>query len=335
MIRPLLILITLFSPIIIWGQSIRPVVKHLADSIAKYDRIDELYIGYPVTKSKQYERIIQLTDISFSAELLELTENNNTTIKCAAFQSLCAKDSVDVIPIVITHLYDTSLVAIQEGCLGSRKMTGDYFLQTFYQYLTTKDSSYLVRNYSGIAKIDSIIFYDRDILLGYKEAKIKSINGDTLYYDRVREIAIKERIPVSVLALAKYRKQQDKEIIESYFSDKRTQYYAIWAVREFPDSTFYPLLIKVFENEWKSKYYDYLKWRILYQAQAQYPNEKTLALFDKTIAVRNKFKRQTLGRYLTIAITKYPNTLFEKYRNKVEIDKLYKDFLVEEANIEN
>ncbi|GAB2818759.1 hypothetical protein [Ferruginibacter profundus] len=324
-----------FIPLLTFGQTIRPEVESLVDSIAKYNKLDGLYIGYPGIKSNQYDRLNQLTEISTSKELLALTASKNTTVKCAAFQSLCSKDSVDIIPVVISHLYDTSLVSIQQGCIGSQQMTGDYFLQTFYFYLATKDSSYWINNYPSIARVDSLLFYDPKNRLAYKEGRIKGINGDTLYYDRIRDIALNERIPVSVLALAKYKRQQDKEIITSYFSDDKTQYYAIWAVREFPDTTFYPLLIKVFETEWKDKYYDYSKWRILYQALAKYPNAKTIELFDKTINARNKFRRETLGRYLTIAIAKYPNPLFEKYQNKVDIDNLHKEFLGEEANVEN
>jgi len=329
------ILAVCFFPLLTFGQTIRPEVKSLVDSIAKYDRLDGLYIGYPGIKSKQYDSLNQLTEISTSKELLDLTASKNTTVKCAAFQSLCSKDSVDIIPVVVSHLYDTSLVSIQQGCIGSQQMTGDYFLQTFYFYLAIKDSSYWINIYPSIARADSLLFYDPRIRLAYKEGRIKGINGDTLYYDRIRDIALNERIPVSVLALAKYKRQQDKEIITSYFSEDKTQYYAIWAVREFPDTTFYPLLIKVFEAGWKDKYYDYTKWRILYQALAKYPNAKTIELFDKTINARNKFRRETLGRYLTMAIAKYPNPLFEKYQNKVDIDNFHKEFLGEEANVEN
>jgi len=329
------ILIICFLPLLSFGQTIRPEVKSLVDSIIGYDRLDGMYIGYHGIKSKQYDRLNLLTDISYSKELLELIKSKNTTIKCAAFQSLCSKDSIDIIPIVISHLYDTSLVSIQQGCIGSRQIVGDYFLQTFYSYLATKDSSYFVNNYSRIVEVDSILFYDPAIRLAYKDARINGTNGDTLYYDRIRKIALNERIPVSVLALAKYKREQDKEIIASYFADDQTQYYAIWAVREFPDTTFYPLLVKVFEKEWKEKYYDYTKWRVLYQALAKYPNAKTLELFDKTINARKKFRRETLARYMIIAITKYPNPFFEKYQNKVEIDKFHREFLGEEASAEN
>lgn len=329
-----LLTICLF-PLLTFGQAIRPEVQSLIDSITTYDRLDGLYVGYPGIRSKQYDRLNRLTEISTSKELLDLTTSKNTTVKCAAFQSLCSKDSVGIIPVVVSHLYDTSFVSIQRGCIGSQQMTGDYFLQIYYFYLSTKDSSYWIKNYPGIARVDSLLFYDPKIRLAYKEGKIKGINGDTLYYDRIRDIALNERIPVSVLALAKYKRQQDKDIIASYFYNDKTQYYAIWAVREFPDTTFYPLLIKVFEKGWKNKYYDYTKWRILYQALAQYPNDKTLELFDKTINAKNKFRRETLGRYLTIAITKYPNPMFDKYLNKVEIDNLHQEFLSEEANVEN
>lgn len=322
-------------PLVSFGQTIRPELENLVDSIIRYNRLDGMYIGYHGIKSEQYDRLNLLTEISYSKELFELIKRKNTTIKCAAFQSLCLKDSIDVIPLVVSHLYDTSLVSIQEGCNGSRQIVGDYFLQTFYSYLATKDSSYFVNNYSRIVKVDSILFYDPAIRLAYKEARIKGTNGDTMYYNRIREIALNERIPISVLALAKYKKEQDREIIASYFTDDQAQYYAIWAVREFPDTIFYPLLVKVFEKEWKDKYYDYTKWRVLYQALAKYPNAKTLELFDKTINARNKFRRETLGRYLIIAIAKYPNPLFGKYENKVEINKFHREFLGEEASAEN
>lgn len=329
------ILVICFLPLFSLGQSIRPEVQSLVDSIISYGRLDGMYIGYYRVKSGQFDRLNLLTEISYSKELLKLTESKNTTIKCAAFQSLCLKDSVDIIPIVMSNLYDTSMVSLLEGCSGSEQMVGDYFLETFSNFLVIKDSSYYINNYARIVKIDSILFYDPAIRLAYKEARIKETNGDTLYYGRIREIALKERIPVSVLALAKYKRQQDKEIIASYFANDKTQYYAIWAVREFPDTAFYPLLVKVFENAWKARYYDYAKWRVLYQALARYPNEKTLELFDKTINARNKFRRETLGRYLAIAIAKYPNPFFEKYLNKIEISKFHREILGEEAKAEN
>lgn len=337
MITTLRIVVLCLLSTLTFGQTLRPNVKSLVDSIIQYDKLDDIYIDYSAITSERYRyrRLNLLTEVSSSKELLELTANKSSVIKCVAFQSLCSKDSIDIIPIVTSHLYDTSLIRLKLGCIGLQQMIGDYFLLAFYYYLSTKSSSYFINNHSRLANIDSLLLYDPKIRLAIKEEKIKRINRDPKYYDRIRDIAINERIPVSVLALAKYKKQKDKEIIKSYLSEDKTQYYAIWAVREFPDTTFYPLLVKLFNKKWRERHYNYAKWRILYQALAQYPNEKTLELFDKTINARNKFKQETLGRYLTIAITKYPNTLFDKYQNKVKIDPFHKDSLVEEANIED
>jgi hypothetical protein len=328
-------LFVVFLPAVTYGQYRGTDLGLLVDSIAKNDVLDGSYIYYPSPKADKNARFDRLTVLASSKELLELTESRNTTVKCAAFQSLCARDSVDVISVVTAHLYDTSDVPTQTGCIVHHEMTGDYFLNIFYFYLAGRDSSYFANNISRIVTIDSLIFYDPKIRLEAKKSRIKHVNGDTLYYDRVREIAQKERIPEAVLALAKFKRLRDREIIASYFSDESTQYYAIWAVREFPDSLFYPLLVDVFNQEWKGHYYDYIKWRILYQALAQYPCQRTLELFDKTVKARNKFRRETLGRYLLIAITKYPNPLFERYIDQIRLDDFHARFLEEEANAEN
>lgn len=331
--RRLLICMVLF-PVIAYGQTIRPQICALVDSIAEDDALDFPYVGYATTSYPPVRRLYQLKTIAYSQELLALTADSRPIIKCAAFVALCTKDSVDVIPIVIDHLSDTSIVAQRSGCSVSYRMTGDYFLEALSYYSLTKGSNYYTNNQSRLSYIDSLLFYAPNIRLAYKESKIKAINGDSLYYNRIREIAIKERMPVAVLALAKYRKQQDKQIIECYFAEEETQYYAIWAVREFPDTSFYPLLVQVFEKEWKRKYYNNAKWRILYQALAQYPGAQTVALFDKAIDARKKHRHEYAARYLAMAVSKYPDALFSKYQNVVPRDESYHRFLEHEADIE-
>jgi len=333
MSRFFFIILFWLQPIITEAQSLRPEIRTLADSIAQHDRLDMFFIGSG-SYTDNSGRMARLINLATTNELLELLQNQNTTIKNAAFQCLCTRDSVDIPQIVLDHLYDTSLVQTQMGCIVYTWMTGDYFLHIYYLSMGTKDANYFMENYSKFYKIDSLLFYDPAIRLEAKEGKIKSVNGDSSRYDRLREIAINERIPVSVLALAKFRKQQDINIIESYFADKKSHYYAIWAVREFPDSAFYPMLLKVFENNWKSRNYDYRVWRILYQALAQYPNEKTFELFDRTINAKNTYRRETLCRFLTIAVTKYPNPEFEKYKNRANVDTLHAMFLDEEMRLE-
>jgi hypothetical protein len=89
-----------------------------------------------------------------------------------------------------------------------------------------------------------------------------------------------------------------------------------------PDSSFYPKLINIFEREWREKLYDYGKWQIVYQALTRYPAApQTLALFKRTIQTRDKFRYQTLGTDLLIAITRYPSPIFEQLKPQIKLDE--------------
>ena len=79
-------------------------------------------------------------------------------------------------------------------------------------------------------------------------------------------------------------------------------------------------LEKIFEKEWNYQYYDYPKWRLLYQALAKYPVESTYKLIERITKTKDDFRYKTLGKYLLIAITKYPNQIFEPLKAKINLD---------------
>ena len=112
------------------------------------------------------------------------------------------------------------------------------------------------------------------------------------------------------------------------------QYWSIYAVREFPDTAFYPALVALFEKEWGQKAYDYPKWRILYQALAQYPTDTTKKLFERTLQTKDEFRYNTLGKYLLIALTRYPNPSFTSIKSKIKISDAYRSDLQDEMDIE-
>jgi hypothetical protein len=74
--------------------------------------------------------------------------------------------------------------------------------------------------------------------------------------------------------LAKYRRQADKALLLDLFNDPDTENHGLQAVEAFPDETFYPYLVKVFNQEWKEELYDYRKWQVLFRALAQYPKRR-------------------------------------------------------------
>ncbi|MCX6316100.1 MAG: hypothetical protein NTW29_02330 [Bacteroidetes bacterium] len=318
-------LLLLFLPFSSPGQSVRTEVRVLADSFARYPVLDANYTDLILHPSDGNARVNRLADMATDEELLTLIREEMPSVKCAAFISLAIKGSTDLIPIVQAHLTDTSKVETQLGCIISAQMCGDYFLEAFYFSLGRKDSVYFEANRNRMVQLDSMLLYAPNIRLAAKESRLMNIRGDSLYYDRVRDIAIHERILAAVPALASYQQREDTAIIQSYFENEEEMYWAIWAVRDFPDPSFYPYLVNVFEKEWKKKNYDFPRWRILYEALANYPNAQTVALFERTIHAKNKFRREKLGRFLALAVAKSPHPLFKPFENFLVVDQHYSE----------
>ncbi len=332
----LLVYIITFTTLTSWAQDLTPKVQEIVDGIAESNSVTSEFIYYGGEKSKQFERFQTLDSLALTDELKFLLSHKSPVVRCAAFTSLCKRDIIEALKYLRPALYDKETVNTQNGCIGSSSKIGDIFIEQFIYSLAGIDSTEWMKIQPELLKLDSIIVYDPEIKLLYKSARIKGLEPDSSHYKLIREMAYSKSEPYAVIKLAKYKIEKDKQIIIEWLEDEENKYYGIWAVREFPDSTFYPYLLKIFEKEWQDRYYSYSTWRILYQALAQYPNEpETIRLFDKTISAGNKFRRETLSRYLLIAAIKYPNSKYEKYKNKINVTGLHEEFLEEEMNIEN
>jgi acyl carrier protein len=333
----LLLTVILFSSKIT-AQELRPEVKMITDSIAGDRNIIPFFVGYLPTEERRLSgKINRLARTANSKELLALLAGNKATLKAAAFQALCIQDSVDIIPLVIHHLYDTDSIKLYAGCFVSYLMTGDYFIDIFQQYFykKTAEDVQIIEQFRDAQKIDSLIMYDPVIKLQYKTDKIMRLTAaDTQYYARIKQMAQYEPIPQAIIALARYKKQEDKAIFAGFLNEEKKQYHAIWAVREFPDSFFYPLLVRIFEKEYRKKRYSYVTCRILFQALAQYPNEQTTAVFERILQDKKERRREVLGKLLMVAIRKYPHPLFERFQGVITVDGPNTYFYENEASAE-
>ncbi|WP_258105895.1 hypothetical protein [Marinoscillum sp. MHG1-6] len=193
-----------------------------------------------------------------------------------------------------------------------------YFVSDFYisesrELLTTQQKE----------ELDSTLIFDPNCYLSWKTALIRQLPTDDRYYQAVRTAAEKGD-GTALTTLAKFQRQEDKELILSGYSIDENNYMILRAIREFPDPEFYPYLTKKFRGKWSNRRYSFSEWRILYQALAQYPDEpETIELFKKTLKARGNFKRQTFCSYMKAAILKYPNPQFEPIMAKIKLDEVY------------
>jgi hypothetical protein len=171
---------------------------------------------------------------------------------------------------------------------------------------------------------------DKSIMLSAKSSVLETLKPTENNYARIKQLVKDDRNESALITLAKYQRQTDKELIASFFKDDDTQSSALYAAREFPDDFFYPFITKVFEQEWKQDLYDYPKWRICYQALAKYPRPETIELFDRTTKSKDEFRYHTLCKYLLVAITKYPNKVYDPIKPKIKLNSYEMDEVKDE-----
>lgn len=299
------------------AQKVRPAINVICDKMAAHNVLESKYVGVGGVIAQQWKLYETLSKDATTAELIRLTDHKNGVVRGYSFQALADRKGVDLMPVIRRHLHDIDEIQTLTGCLGGTQFVGDYFLSVVGEdHLNPRQQ----------AQIDSILIFDRDMKLQAKYSLLGSIKPKKSYYSRIQEIAMTETRPEAYLALARYQNPKDVLFLQSLFKRESAEYYGIYAVREFPHASFYPILQKVFEKEWGKQLFDHPKWRILYQALAKYPNSSTYALFKKTVDEKDAYRHETLCKYLMIAITKYPNAIFEPLKSQIKLEGGYEDF---------
>ena len=297
--------------------SIRPEVKEVVSMIAVDNVLKSAGVGFEAARTAQWDRYETLKEKATSEELNTLTTHKNAVMRCYAFQAMAARKDANVFPILLHHLSDDEKVKTFQGCIQDSQKAGDYFI----------DVASLSREQKVF--LDSVLIFDNAVKVDKKEQLLLHLKPQVRLYNRVREIARKTDKPEAVVALARYQNKDDVDVIKKLFVGKDQEYYAAYAAREFPHAVFYPCLTAMFEREWKEKYYDYPKWRLLYQALAKYPRASTYKLFERTSQTKSAFRRQTLGTYLLLAIQRYPNPVFAPLKGQIRLDRSHLEELAQ------
>jgi hypothetical protein len=313
------------------APNIRPEILKLIREIATDNVLKSDGVGYEGIRTDQWKRYETLKSNATDNELKELSNNINTVVRCYSFQALASR-KVDVFPILLQHLSDTAKVTTFMGCIISSEKSGDYFADVVTPEYIDLDC-YKLNQYQQVI-LDSILINDSTVKINRKNSLLAIIKPNPKFYKRIRQEAEQGNLQAT-LALARFKKDEDISVIEKLFlSGDKNGYYAIYSAREFPSSTFYPYLIKVFKEEWKQKLYDYSKWRLLYQALAKYPTDETYSLFEKTVQTRDDFRRQTLGACLLLALRKYPNPKFTSLIHRIKLDSYHLEEASRESDVE-
>ncbi len=237
-------------------------------------------VGYAGIRPKQYDNFLKLKTKATSDELMELTNHPNPTVRSYAFWALSYNHSIDLYPIVLNHINDIELVKTQFGCIVSGETVGDFFINVVTPRYIDLNSQKL--DSVQFATLDSILIYTPNNLSA-KSAAINRAEPTENLYPKIRELVVKDNDQTAMVTLAKYKKEQDVELIlknkgKSKF-DEGGFFYTYKAISQFPHPDFLPLLEKNLKKTLNNTHFS-TEWRELYKAIASYKNDKALELLQ-------------------------------------------------------
>lgn len=308
------------------STSISSKIEKLVDQIADDGIYKSSAVGYGGARTDQWERFIQLKEEATSKELIFLTNHENSAVKCYAFQALAERKDSRTFEVLLKHLKDNADIETFQGCIMSSQLVGDFFLEIVTpQYISLE--AYKL-NIEEKNQIDSLLLFDSGIKLSAKSSLLQNIEPIPEYYNRIKEIYLQENNPTALIALSKFKRIDDKKLIIEWLDKKDTddQYYGLRAVRNYPDSSFFPFLKKIQQQEIaKPTGFNYSLIRMLYLTTVQYKNQESKELIENTL---NNAKKSTLkyhSEFIWLALTKYPDPIYEGLKDEIKISDWKKD----------
>jgi hypothetical protein len=284
-------------------------IDQLVKEIAEDNVFKGPAVGIAGVRPEQWNRYEGLRLRATETELLKLVNNENAVVRCYAFQALAGRNRNALFPVALQHLSDTTEVDTIFGCEGGSQKVGDFFLETVIGNQGNGTFNQLTKKQKET--IDSLLIFERKNKLVARDALLSEVFPSQKYYRRIRQMATEENNKMAVVALSKYKNQQDKLLIEQLLKAANNQTYGFAAVANFPDRSFFPILQQTLKNEvTKGSHGNDERLQLLYEAMVQYKDSSSRQLLQW--ALYNAKGMQSIYHYdyLHQALKKFPAEIY-------------------------
>lgn len=319
------------------AQELRKKVEKIVIEIAEENVYCSSAVGFAGEETKQWKRFERLQRDANDMELKYLTSHKNPVVRCYAFQALADRNNSEIFEILIDHLNDDENVSTFIGCIVSSQLVGDFFLNAVNpKYIPETEYELNERNQRIL---DSLVLFETDAKLLARSWLLQDVEPKPAYYEKLKEVYVKEKDPYSLIALARYKKEEDQELITSWLENDETnkQSIGLKAISNWPDAFFYPFVEMIHEQEInKSTGFNYSLIRELYMVLVQYKNAKSRDLILKTLSNTEGATLEYHKQYIWLALTKHPDASYQGIIEKIDISdwkkEMFKDELSEGEN---
>ncbi|MBL7826131.1 MAG: hypothetical protein JNJ57_05830 [Saprospiraceae bacterium] len=250
----------------------------LADRIEKVNTLMGEAVYYDGIKPKQWENFENLEKTATNAELVELCRHPNGVVRCYAFWALSHQNHPDLFEILLQHLNDTTLVETQFGCLGGAEKVGDFFIDVMTPDRVDLDSKKMTSHNREM--LDSLLIFQPNRLAAKSSAIFRAKPTEKIY-PKLRELYLKEHDQNALLAMARFKKEADIELIlrnrDTDTNPESGYHYTYMAMLAFPHPAYRPLLESNLEKTLDEKYFSQ-EWLLMYKVIASYQDQKSVEL---------------------------------------------------------
>jgi hypothetical protein len=281
--------------------------RAIVTDIAKANVVMGSAVGIAGSRPEQWDRYVALRSMATDKELLALTSDTNTVVRCYAFQALVERNTIDLFPVVLRHLSDTAAVHTLYGCLGGSQKVGDFILGKISA--RSSQDGYYVMNMSQRNIVDSLLLYENDNRLEAREKLLIKMEPLKKYYIPVRRLVTEGCNKTAIVALSKYREQQDIHLIKELLKDPNSQELGFGAVTNFPHRSFYPFLEKALKDKIENSREGGLQ--ELYYALVQYKDQASKQLLKYALSEAKDMQYVYHSDCLSQALREYPAKIYE------------------------
>jgi hypothetical protein len=275
-------------------QLIRPEILELVRQIERDSVLQGPLLGMmgdTLFPSPQFIRFSELKRKATLDELVLLTDHGSPVIRCHAIEAVLDSAAEAFLPGMLAHLRDTAQVTVQQFDFITYMTVGDYL------------------------RIEVLSAYLLHVLPNEKS------------YELIRNLVVRDKVPTAIVALAKFRKQTDEDLIIAKVEDEATRYYGLMAVREFPAASFFPVLRRIHGEYLSELSLQFLAQAMLYEALAQYKTAETVTLLEKALRAAEREELRLHRIYIFAALEKYPDPVFQEVKESIKLEPEEKKIL--------
>lgn len=275
-------------------------IEELVENITKSEYLEDSLItefGQVSTLYTYFKCLIRRASIR---RLEQLTEHSNYIVECYAFAGLIQKSSKNLFKIILTKLHLSDIIKIRGLGYRGRIKVADFFLNEGISHLTEEQKDLIV---------EETLKKNYDFL--FLPEYLRNILPEERNYKKIKKWVIEYNNLDALVALAKYKKEDDLHLIQNFAQDAPPQF--LWAVENFPHTSFWKDLLDIHEKGILGIDNYSPNNRNLYRVIAIYHNIEVLEVLTSTFdRINDKYLLNSYANVVFLAVREYQDGFYDK-----------------------